>query len=115
MRKLEGEQVLVRIILGEGEKHGHRPLYLEIVDILRREGIAGATVLRGIAGFGAKSVLHTLHLLDLSADLPVLVEIVDSEERLAPVLAKIEPLLESGLVTTERVHVVRYGKSATPP
>jgi hypothetical protein len=109
MRTLEGEQILMRIFLGEGEKHHHRPLYLEITELLRREGIAGATVLRGIAGFGEKSILHTLHLLDLSGDLPMVIEVVDTQEHIDRVLPRIEPLIESGLITMERVRVLRYG------
>jgi hypothetical protein len=111
MRTIEGEQILMRIILGEGEKYHHRPLYLEIVEILRREHIAGATVLRGIAGFGPKSILHTLHLLDLSADLPIVIEVVDTQEHIDQILPRIEPLLESGLITMERANVIRYGKN----
>src|SRR5438105_12058367 len=107
-----GEQVLMRIFLGESEKHGHRPAYLEIVDRLRRERIAGATVLRGVAGFGAKSVLHTMHLIDLSGDLPVVIEVVDTQENVDRVLPLIEPLLESGLITLEKARVIRYGGKA---
>lgn len=110
MRKLSGEQVLVRIFFGESERWHTQPLSHALLERLRREGFAGATVFRGIAGFGANSILHTSHILELSEDLPVVVEIVDTEE----MIAKLEPILDEmlgeGLVTMEKVRVLRYGK-----
>lgn len=80
MTKLIGEQVLMRIFIGEGDRYEHKPLYEALVELLRSEGFAGATVLRGVCGFGANRVYHTQKLLDLSADLPLVVEVVDTEE-----------------------------------
>ena len=110
MRSIDGEQTLVRIFFGESEKWHGRPLHAALLERLRREGFAGATVLRGIAGFGASSVIHTTSLVDLSADLPIVVEVVDDAEHVAklpPILD--EMLLGSALVTNERVRVVKYG------
>lgn len=108
MRALEGEQVLMRLFLGEDDSRKGRPTWRVILEILREEGIAGATVLRGIAGFGAKSFLHTGNLLRLSGDLPIIIEIVDTQECLDKVLPKLDELLEEGLITMEKVHVLRY-------
>lgn len=109
MRVLDGEQVLVRVYIGESDLWHHRPLATALLERLRKEGFAGATVLQGVAGFGAKSVLHVQHLLRLSVDLPVLLEIVDRaevvEERLLPIL---DEMVGEGLVTMEKVRVVRY-------
>lgn len=109
MRVLDGEQRLVRIFIGDDDKWHHKPLDLALVERLRKEGFAGATVIHGVAGFGAKSVIHTAHLLALSTDLPILIEIVDDDEhieKLWPILD--EMLTGSSLVTDEKVHVVRY-------
>jgi PII-like signaling protein len=109
MRVLDGEQFLVRIFFGDSDKWHHQPLDRALLERLRREGFAGATVLRGIAGFGAASVIHTAHLVDLGSDLPVLVEIVEDQEhvdRLLPILD--EMLTKGALVTIEKVRVLRY-------
>jgi hypothetical protein len=109
MRVLEGEQTMARVFFGEGDTWHHRPLSVALVERLRKEGFAGATVFHGIAGFGAKSVLHTTHLLELSADLPVVVEVVDTEEHVQRLLPIVEEMVPHGLVTLERVRVVKYG------
>jgi PII-like signaling protein len=114
MRVLDGTQTLVRIFLGESDRYRHAPLARALLDRLRAEGFAGATVIHGVAGFGASSVIHTAGLIDLSADLPVLVEVVDDDahvERLLPILD--EMLTGGALVTVERVRVLKY--SAGPP
>ena len=108
MRVLDGEQVLMRIFIGEADKHHHQPLYQALVELLRREKLAGATVLRGIVGFGAKSHLHTTHLLRLSQDLPIVVEVVDSQENIDRVLPQIDAIVSEGLITMEKVQVLRY-------
>ena len=108
MRTLAGEQTLVRIFFGESEKWHHQSLEAALLERLRREGLAGATVLRGVAGFGANSVIHTTRILDLSSDLPVVVEIVDSEEQIQKLLPILDEMLNDGLVTMERVRVLRY-------
>jgi hypothetical protein len=109
--KLEGEQMLMRIFVGEAERQGGRPLYLAIVEDLRKRGMAGATVLRGLAGFGHASRLHASHLLDISHDLPVVIEVVDTKEKIDTVLSDLDAMVGSGLITFENVHVIRYGKS----
>lgn len=108
MRALEGEQVLVRIFFGESDRWHHRPLETALLERLRAEGFAGATVFRGVAGFGANSIIHTTHLLELSTDLPVVIEVVDSEEHIARLQPILEEMLGDGLVTMEKVRVLRY-------
>ena len=106
--KLEGEGTLLRIYLGELDKHGHQPAYEAIVLKARELGLAGATVLRGPMGFGAHSRMHTAKILRLSEDLPVLIEIVDTEEKIKAFLPELDKLLGDGLVTLEKVHVLTY-------
>lgn len=106
--KLEGEGKLLRIFIGESDKHGRKPLYQAIVEMLREEGLAGATVLRGIEGFGAKSHLHTARILRLSEDLPIVIEVADTAERIEAVMPKIDEMVTEGMVTLERVEVVAY-------
>ena len=109
MRVLDGDQLLVRILLGESDRWHHMPLARAILERLRQEGFAGATVIHGAAGFGASSVIHTTGLVELSADLPVLIEVVDDEahvDRLLPILD--EMVTGGALVTVERVRVVKY-------
>jgi PII-like signaling protein len=108
MTKLVGENVLMRIFIGESDRHGHRPLYEALVELLRKEGLAGATVLRGVCGFGAHSVFHSQKLLDLSADLPMIVEVVDSQERIDAVMPRIDEMMGGGMITLEKVSVIRY-------
>ncbi|HEX6118487.1 MAG TPA: DUF190 domain-containing protein [Dongiaceae bacterium] len=106
------DAMLLRIFLGESDKAGHRPLYEEIVLKAREAHLAGATVLRGPMGFGHSSRLHTAKILRLSEDLPMVVELVDAEEKIRAFLDSIEPIMGAGLVTLERVQVLRYGTSA---
>lgn len=109
MRVLDGDQFLVRIFLGESDKWHHTPLARALLERLRAEGFAGATVVRGVAGFGANSVIHTASLIELSADLPVVIEVVDDQahvDRLLPILD--EMVTGGALVTMERVRVLRY-------
>ncbi len=115
MRGLEGEQVLMRIFIGEGDYYEKKPLYQALVELFRRERLAGATVLRGTLGFGAKSHLHTAHLLRLSHDLPVLVEVVDSQEKIDSVMPLIDTMVADGLITMEKVRVVRYTAGPQKP
>ena len=106
--KLEGEGKLLRIFIGESDKFGRKPLYQAIVEMLREEGMAGATVLRGIEGFGAKSHLHTARILRLSEDLPMVIEVADTAERIEAIMPRIDEMVSDGLVTLERVEVVTY-------
>lgn len=109
MRILDGEQVLARIFVGEAAKWAHLPLYRALVERLRKEGFAGATVFRGLEGFGASSLVHA-HLFDLSSDLPVVIEVVDTDEHIQRLLAVLDEMVEGGLlVTLEKARVVRYG------
>jgi len=106
--KIEGQGLLVRIYVGESDQWHGRPLYQAIVARLRERGLAGATVLRGIEGFGAKAHLHTTRVLRLSEDLPVVVEIVDQEDRIREILPELDEMVGDGLITLERVEVVPY-------
>lgn len=106
------EATLLRIFLGEGDRHGHRPLYEVLVEEAHKHGLAGATVLRGIMGYGKKNVIHTAKILRMSEDLPLVVEIVDTAERIDAFLPKVEAMLRGGLITLERARVEVYGDPA---
>lgn len=103
------DAVVLRVIFGEDERHGHVPLYEAILLKARERHLAGATVLRGQAGFGASSRIHTTKILRLSQDLPVIVEIVDAEDKIQAFLPELDAMIGSGLVTLEKVQVLRYG------
>ena len=108
------DAVLLRIFIGESDRYQHRPLYEAIVLKARELELAGATVLRGPMGFGKSSHLHTAKILRLSMDLPIVIEIVDSEEKVNAFLPMLDQMMGGGLVTLERVKVIRYrdqGKS----
>lgn len=111
MTKLEGTGLLVRIYLGESDRWHGKPLYQAIVERLRERGLAGTTVLRGIEGFGAKQRLHSTRILSLSEDLPILIEAVDTEEKIRAVLPELDEMLTDGLITIERVEVITYRAS----
>ena len=106
--KLASEAELLRIFVGESDKHHGRPLYEVIVQEARRRGLAGATVLRGTMGFGANSRIHTAKILRLSEDLPMVVEIVDEPDKIAAFLPDLDGMIGEGLVTLERVRVILY-------
>ena len=108
MRNFVGENLLLRIFIAEGDRFEHRPLYEALVEMLRKEGFAGATVLRGVSGFGAHSVYHSQKLLDLSADLPMIIEAVESEENINAVMPRIDAMMSGGMITMEKVRVIRY-------
>ena len=108
MTKMVGENVLMRIFIGESDRYEHKPLYEALVEMLRSEGIAGATVLRGISGFGVHSVYHTQKLLDLSANLPLIIEVIDSQENLYAVMPQINKMMKGGMITLEKATVIRY-------
>lgn len=113
MRTLTGEQMMVRIFFGESDKWKHQSMEVALLERLRREGFAGATVFRGVAGFGANSVIHTTHLLELSADLPVVIEVVDTEEHVERLMPILEEMLNDGLVTIEKVRVLHYAPASS--
>jgi PII-like signaling protein len=108
MQEMSGEQVLLRIMLGDSDKHEGKPTYQHIVEMMRKEKISGATVLRGITGYGAHSHPHTANILRLSQDLPVVIEVVDSLENIERVLPQIEAAVHGGLITMEKVRVIKY-------
>lgn len=109
--KLEGEQTLMRIFIGESDRWKMQPLHEALVEMLRREGFAGATVIKGIMGFGIHSRLHTDKLLRLSADLPIIVEVVDNPEKIQAIMPRIDGMMSGGMITLENTHVIRYRKA----
>lgn len=111
--KLEGEGQLLRIFIGESDHWKGRPLHEAIVHLFKEAGLAGTTVIRGVEGFGASSRLHTTRLLQLSQDLPIIIEAVDTEEQIAAVLPQLDEMVAEGMVTLERVHVISYRGRAT--
>jgi PII-like signaling protein len=100
---------LLRLFIGERDRHGHLPLYEAVARKARERGLAGVTVMRGLLGYGKSSVMHTAKILELSEDLPLVIEIVDTEEKIKAFLPELDGMLESGLVTLEQVQVMRYG------
>jgi hypothetical protein len=106
--KLEGEQKLLRVFIGEQDKWGGRPLYEAIVEEARALRMAGATVIKGFVGFGCKAHIHTAKLLELSYDQPIVVEIVDTEANIGALLPKLDEMVKEGLVTLEKAHVIIY-------
>jgi uncharacterized protein len=109
------DAVLLRIFFGEDEKFGNIPLYEAIVLKAREMLLAGANVLRGPMGFGHSSRIHTAKILRLSQDLPIVIEIVDSEEKITPFVAVLDGMIGSGLITLEKVKVLRYGRDKLTP
>ena len=106
--RIEGEGKLVRIFIGESDTWHGTPLYQAIVQRVRAEGLAGATVVRGIEGFGADSRIHTSRILRLSEDLPIVIEIVDEPEKIDDVLPLLDEMVAEGMVTVERVQIIAY-------
>ena len=106
--KIDGQGQLLRIFIGENDKWEGKPLYEAIVLKARAAGLAGATVLRGMEGFGAKSRIHTARILRLSEDLPIVVEIVDSQDKIATILPELDRMVGEGLITLENVRVIAY-------
>jgi len=103
-----GRSVRVRVYFGERDRHGHAPLWSALLEQLRRAGAAGATVTRGVAGYGAHSTIHAASIVDLSSDLPLVLEWIDAEERVEQLLPTVEAMLQGGLITTDPVTIVRY-------
>ncbi len=108
MHRLDGERTLMRVFIGESDRYQSKPLYKVLLELFRQEGFAGATVLRGVAGFGPTSVLHTDGLLRLSQDLPLVIEVVDSEEKIEQVIPRLDKMLQGGMVTLEKARVIFY-------
>lgn len=112
--KLPEEGMLLRIFIGESDKHQGKPLYEQIVLKARELNLAGATVMRGVMGFGADSRMHTAKILRLSEDMPMVIELVDTEEKLNGLLPFLDETVEEGLITLEKVRVVKYRHSKKP-
>ena len=108
MHGLVGERVLMRIHVGEADKHHGRPLYQAIVELLRERGFAGATVIRAIMGFGASARIHTDRVLRLSMDLPIVIECVDTDEKIQAIIPELDTMIGGGLITLEKANVIIY-------
>ena len=106
--RFEGGRTLMRIHIGESDKWHGKPLYEAIVELLRKEGFSGVTVLRGVAGYGGSSVYHTDKILRLSQDLPIILEVVETMERIDQILPRLDGMVEGGLITLEKVRVILY-------
>ncbi|GBD39217.1 hypothetical protein HRbin37_01488 [bacterium HR37] len=106
----DGEGILLRIFIGEADTYKGKALYEQIVLKARELNIAGATVIRGIMGFGANSRIHTAKLLRLSEDLPIVIELVDSEENINRLIPFLNEVVKEGLVTKEKVQIIKYGR-----
>jgi len=111
-QRFEGEQTLMRIHIGESDRWENKPLYQAIVELFRHEGLSGVTVLRGVGGYGSSSrgrgLYHTTNILRLSQDLPIVIETVESSERIEKVLPKLDEMVGGGLITLEKVRVILY-------
>ena len=114
MHGLKGDRVLMRIYVGEMDKHAGKPLYAQIVELLRRHHYAGATVLRGIMSFGASAHVHTVRFLELSGDLPIVIECVETAERIDAILPELDEMIGGGLITLEKVNVIMYRPNLPP-
>lgn len=110
-QRFEGERTLMRIHIGESDKWEGKPLYQAIIELFRREGFSGVTVLRGVGGYGSKSRYHTEKILRLSQDLPIIVEVVEYAERIESILPRLDEMIGGGLVTLEKVRVILYRSS----
>jgi len=106
--QFRGERTLMRVFIGESDKHHGKPLYEALLERFRAKGLAGATVLRGIAGFGASSKVHTDKVLRLSLDLPIIIEVVETEEMVQAILPDLSEMIGGGLITLERANVILY-------
>jgi PII-like signaling protein len=111
--KIEGKAKLVRIFLGESDRWNGQPLYVALVEEMRKAGLAGATAFKGILGFGARSVIHAARIVDLSSDLPIMIELVDSEEKVEAFLPTLDTMVTEGLVTVETIQVIAYKAGAS--
>ncbi len=106
--KEETEAVLLRIFIGESDTYQNKPLYKYLVELFRKEGLAGATVLRGILGYGKKSIIHTMSILRLSTDMPIIIEVTDTRENIERIKPLLNEIIEEGLITEEKVRIIQY-------
>ena len=112
--RFKGERTLMRVFIGESDKYRGRPLYQALLERFRERGLAGATVLRGVAGFGASSTVHTEKVLRLSLDLPLIIEVVETDEALKGILPDLDEMIGGGLITLERAKVILYRPDNVP-
>lgn len=108
MVKISSKAKILSVYIGESDRYHKKPLYHAIVELAKKEGLAGATVIRGIEGFGANSRIHSANLIRLSEDLPVIVRIIDSEEYINKILPKLDEMVKEGLMTLENVEIIKY-------
>ncbi len=108
MPGLAGEKTLMRIFISEVDRHRGQPLHAVLLELLLKHGFAGATVLKGVAGFGANAIVHTDQLLRLSTELPLVIEVVDEEEKIQQIIPQFDELMQGGMITLERARVIRY-------
>ena len=106
--RFEGDRTLMRIHVGESDRFEGKPLYQAIVNLFRAEGFFGVTVLRGIGGYGSTSIYHTDKILRLSQDLPIVIEVVEYSERIEAIMPKLDAMIDGGLITLEKVHVILH-------
>lgn len=104
------EQTLMRIFIGDSDRYERKPLYQALVELFHEEGLSGATVLKGAMGFGSHRQVHSDHILRLSSDLPVVIEVVECQDKIEEILPKMENMLTGGLITFEKARVIRFGK-----
>ena len=98
----------MRIFIGQTDRWERRPLYSALLELFRAKGLAGATVIQGVAGFGPDSIVHEFHLMRLSQDLPIVIEVVDSQQHIDSILAEVDRMMSGGLITMEKVRVIYY-------
>jgi len=113
--RFKGERTLMRIFVGESDKHEGRPLYEALLELFRARGLTGATVLRGVAGFGASARMHTEKVLRFSLDLPIIIEVVETEESINRILPELDRMIGGGLITLERANVILYRPANVRP
>lgn len=106
--KKESEAILLRIFIGEDDEYKGKKMHKYIIEMLKKEGIAGATVLRGVSGFGKTSHFHTTSILRLSTDLPIVIEVADKEENIERIKPKLDDIIKEGLITEEKVKIILY-------
>jgi len=106
--KKESEAIRLRILIGESDRYNGKPLYRYLLEMFKNEGLAGATVLRAIGGFGKTSYIHSTAILQLSTDLPVAIEVIDTKEKIEMIKCKLEGIIKGGIITEEKVTVIFY-------
>jgi len=107
-QRFEGERTLMRVHVGESDRYHGKPLYEAIIELFRKEGLSGATVLRGVGGYGSSSRYHTDKILRLSQDLPVIIEVVEYTERIEKLLPSLDEMVDGGMITLEKARVILY-------